>query len=82
MSCESPHLQIIGSGGVRNGLDVAKAIAFGANLVGMAQPFLKVAVKSSEAVVRASGDDLERASNRYVLCRCRDCRGVDEDDAL
>ena len=47
-----PGLQIIGSGGVSNGLDVAKAIALGAEMAGMAQPFLVAADDSAEAVVR------------------------------
>jgi len=48
---EIPGLQIVGSGGLSNGLDVAKAIALGAEMAGMAQPFLVAADQSTEAVV-------------------------------
>ena len=44
------ELQLIASGGVRNGIDMAKSIIFGASLCGMALPFLNPARESAEAV--------------------------------
>jgi len=47
-----PGLTVIGSGGVRNGIDIAKAIALGADLCGMAYQFLQPATESRERVVQ------------------------------
>ncbi|MGA7934264.1 MAG: type 2 isopentenyl-diphosphate Delta-isomerase [Kovacikia sp.] len=46
----SPDLPLIASGGLRDGLEVAKAIALGADLAGMALPFLQAANESEEAL--------------------------------
>lgn len=47
-----PEIPIFASGGLRNGVDVAKCIALGATLGGLASPLLKVAVQSPEATIQ------------------------------
>jgi isopentenyl-diphosphate delta-isomerase len=48
----APTLPIIASGGLRTGIDIAKSIALGASLGGMAGPFLKAAAQSVEMTVQ------------------------------
>ncbi len=48
----APEIVAIASGGLRDGVEVAKCIALGASLAGMARPFLEAAVCSPEEVLR------------------------------
>jgi isopentenyl-diphosphate Delta-isomerase len=55
----APEMIIFASGGLRDGIDIAKCIALGATLGGMASPFLKAAARSLEILIQTI-DELTR----------------------
>ncbi|HYN20874.1 MAG TPA: type 2 isopentenyl-diphosphate Delta-isomerase [Thermoanaerobaculia bacterium] len=61
---------VIASGGLRNGLDLAKALALGADLGGMAYPFLAAATDSPEKVA----EKVRRTVRELKICMF--CLGV------
>jgi isopentenyl-diphosphate delta-isomerase len=55
----APEMTVFASGGLRSGVEIAKCIALGARLGGMAGPFLKAATQSLETTI-ATIEEIER----------------------
>lgn len=71
-----PSIPVIASGGLRNGMDLAKVLALGADLGGIAGPFLKAANVSAQAVVDLATETADLL--RIVMF----CLGIADIEAL
>lgn len=69
-------VHLFASGGIRTGLDIVKCAALGADLVGLASPFLKAAMASAEAVI----EEMELLTAE--ACIAMFCSGAETIDAL
>ncbi len=69
-------LPIIASGGLRNGLEVAKCIALGANMAAMAYPFLKAAAKSKEDLFEFANTVLAELQSTMFLVSARNIQAL------
>jgi len=54
-----PSATIVASGGIRSGVEVAKSLALGADLAGIALPLLEPATRSAQAVSEALSEIIE-----------------------
>lgn len=64
---QSVKVPVVASGGIRNGIDVTKALALGASLASATYPFLEPATKTSEDVKKALRLLVEEVRNAMFL---------------
>lgn len=72
----SVRIGVIASGGLRNGLDIAKCIALGADMCALAWPFLKSAAESREAVLEYAKMLIEELRASMFLTGARDVKAL------
>jgi isopentenyl-diphosphate delta-isomerase len=71
-----PEIPLVASGGIRTGMDAAKAIALGADVVAMARPLLAAAIESAAAVVDRLQPFIDELRVCLHGCGVADVRGL------
>ncbi|MEM4704381.1 MAG: type 2 isopentenyl-diphosphate Delta-isomerase, partial [Candidatus Bathyarchaeia archaeon] len=64
---QTVNVPVIASGGIRNGIEVAKAVVLGASLASMSQPILQAAVKGVKETKTMLAQILEELRNTMFL---------------
>jgi isopentenyl-diphosphate delta-isomerase len=73
---QTVNVPVIASGGIRNGVDVAKAVALGASLASFSQPVLQAAVKSVEETKAALLLTIDELRNVMFLVGAESVQGL------
>ncbi len=75
-STQSAKLPVIASGGVRSGMDAAKALALGASLASVSQPVLEAAVKGSKETEQLLSCLIDELRNVLFLVGAENTAGL------
>ena len=82
LECLEVHDTVVASGGVRSGLDVAKAIALGATGGGLAKPFLRPAGQGTDAVVEVAEDLVAELETAMFVTGSRTVNDLQDTDVV
>jgi len=72
----APGLKVFASGGLRSGVDLAKCLALGASLGGLASPFLKAAAVSAEETISAIHEIRDEVRVCMFACGAKDLESL------
>ena len=72
------NIEVVASGGIRNGLEAAKAISIGADMAGIAYPLLKPAVKSVKEVEKILSSFRNELRAAMFLTGCKNVSALKE----
>lgn len=75
-------LPLVATGGVRHGLDAAKAVALGASAAGMASKMLKPATESADAVEEALRVTIAEMKAAFFLTGCANVKSMWESELI
>ncbi len=76
--CQTVEIPVIASGGIRSGLDIAKALTLGASLASLSQPVLQAAVHGVEETKDLLSSIIEELRNAMFLVGARSTRDLQE----